>query len=89
MLVVSFLAYRSPREVLAGSSPASIRRPPHTVITHIPALLMALPVRVGLQHPAHLPFRHRYLPPQTPPARKGNLPELLDASGAGIATSST
>ncbi|GLR92963.1 hypothetical protein ACVIU7_003452 [Bradyrhizobium liaoningense] len=30
------MAYRSPREVLAGSSPASIRGLPHTVITQIP-----------------------------------------------------
>ncbi|MEY9181830.1 hypothetical protein ABIG06_003516 [Bradyrhizobium sp. USDA 326] len=35
-LVVSVMAYRSPQEVLAGSSPASIRRLPHTVITQIP-----------------------------------------------------
>jgi hypothetical protein len=36
-LVVSVMTYRSPEEVLAGSTPASIRRPSQTVITHIPA----------------------------------------------------
>src|ERR1700692_1269501 len=35
MLLFSFMAYRSPREVLAGSTPASIRRLSHSVITRI------------------------------------------------------
>jgi hypothetical protein len=35
-LVVSVMTYRSPEEVLAGSTPASIRRLSQTVITHIP-----------------------------------------------------
>jgi hypothetical protein len=30
------MAYRSPREVLAGWLPASIRRLPQTVVTQIP-----------------------------------------------------
>jgi hypothetical protein len=34
--VVLFMAYRSLEEVLAGSTPASIRRPSHTVITQFP-----------------------------------------------------
>jgi len=34
MLLVSFMAYRSPREVLAGSTPGSIRRLSHSVISH-------------------------------------------------------
>jgi hypothetical protein len=37
MLLFSFMAYRSPREVLAGSTPASIRRLSHSVITQFPA----------------------------------------------------
>jgi hypothetical protein len=37
MLLISFMAYRSPREVLAGSTPASIRRLSHSVITQFPA----------------------------------------------------
>src|SRR4051812_17244402 len=41
-----------------------------------------LPVRVGLQSPTHLPLPHRCLPPQTPPAGKGNSPEAAHASGA-------
>jgi hypothetical protein len=32
----SFMAYRSPGEVLAGWLPASIRRPPQTVVTQLP-----------------------------------------------------
>jgi hypothetical protein len=36
-LLFSFMAYRSPREVLAGSTPASIRRLSHPVITQFPA----------------------------------------------------
>src|SRR3954471_20880589 len=46
-----------------------------------------LPVRVGLQSPTHLPLPHRCLPPQTPPAGKGNSPEAAHASGAGSAPS--
>src|SRR3954451_6112305 len=41
-----------------------------------------LPVRVGLQSLTHLPLPHRCLPPQTPPAGKGNSPEAAHASGA-------
>src|SRR4051794_19483784 len=49
---------------------------------------VSLPVRVGLEYPAHPPLPHRCLPPRTPPAAKGKRRNLPDPVDKAVATSS-
>jgi hypothetical protein len=49
---------------------------------------VSLPVRVGLEYPAYVPFPHRCLLPQTPPAARDKLLNRPDASVTEAVTNS-